>query len=176
MHFISRLRGVINLREIRPMAHLLAGILAISIFTMGCAGKTQNMASTTDTAVFLPIVADYSVDFFVDQVDGKATKFGVFDRVTIDSGRHELQLRLEYSPASGSSVIVGGIGNLLLRATTNKTFRTDMTLDVSGGHTYQMIARANGENIEIIVFDKTESREVVKQTFVHKNGQFERLF
>lgn len=164
------------MKAIRPMVYLLTAVITITMLTMGCTSKTKSLASTTDTAVFLPIIADYNVDLFVDRVDGKATKFGVLDQVTVDAGKHELGVRLDYAPATGSSVIVGGIANLLLRATTNKTFRTDMTVDVSGGHTYQMIARVSGDNLEIIVFDKTENREVLKQTFVPKNGQFERLF
>mgnify|MGYP001811809326 FL=1 len=158
------------------MAGLLTVLLTVTMLTMGCAGKTQSMASTTDTAVFFPIVTDYNVDLFIDQVDGKATRFGAFDQVTVDAGRHVLGVRLEYSPAAGSSMVVGGIGNLLLRASTNRTFRTEMALDVSGGHSYRMIARANGDTLEIIAFDQTEDQEVMKQIFEYKNGQFERLF
>jgi hypothetical protein len=150
-------------------------LLSTSLMS-GCAGQQQNLASGADAAVFMPIVTDYTVDLFVDRVDGKATKFGTFDQVSVDPGTHELAIRLEYTPAENTSLIVGGLGNLLLRAGTNKTFRTNMTVDVSAGHNYQMIARAHGDSLDIIVFDQTNNREIKKQTFELKDGQFERVF
>ena len=148
----------------------------MTVAMLGCAGKHQDMASTPDTAVFLPVVNDYTVDLYVDTVDGKPTEFGVFDQVMVDAGTRELEIRLEHQPAAGSSLLVGGIGNLLVRAGTNKTFRTSMTVDVLSGHEYRMIARSQEETLEIIVFDETDVREVVKQAFELKDGQFERLF
>ena len=68
------------------------------------------------------MVTDYNVGLYVDQVDGEPTDFGLFDQIVIDAGgKHEISVRLEYQPAAGTSLVVGGIGNLLLRAGTNKT-------------------------------------------------------
>lgn len=153
------------------------GLLIIAgLLSAGCAGKQQDLAQSDDTAVFLPIVTDYNVDLFVDQVDGKATRFGAFDQVTVDAGSRELAVRLEYAPAAGTAPLVGSLGNLLLRAGTNKTFRTTMTVDVAAGHNYELIARADGSAFDIIVFDKTEESVVEKKTFELKDGQFERAF
>ena len=53
-------------------------------------------------------------------MDGEKTKFGLYDSVIVDAGVRTLEVRLEYQPASGSSVLLGGLANLLLRATTKK--------------------------------------------------------
>jgi len=165
------------MRVIRSATNILFPLIAIMLMTSACTtGKQRDMTTSTETAVFLPIVNDYSVNLFVDQVDGKPTQFGLFDQVTVDAGRREIGIRLEYQPAAGSSLVVGGIGNLLLRAGTNKTFRTSISIDVIGGHAYRLIARSQEDNLEIIVFDETDDREVVKQAFGVKDGQFERLF
>lgn len=154
---------------------VLLAIVSVALMS-GCAGKQQSLSSGSDEAVFMPVVTDYTVGLYVDRVDGKATKFGAYDQVSVDPGTHELAIRLDYTPAENTSLIVGGLGNLLLRAGTNKTFRTSMTVDVSAGHYYQMIARASGDSVYIIVFDQTDNREIKKQTFVLKDGNFERMF
>jgi len=132
--------------------------------------------STTDrTARFTPVVSDYTVELYVDSVDGKATKFRANDSAIVDAGDRTMAIRLEYTPASGTSLLLGGLGNLLARAATNKTFRTELTAPVIAGHQYQLIARAQGEEIVIIVFDQTDRKEVAGQKFVIKDGKFERL-
>jgi hypothetical protein len=70
---------------------------------------------------------------------------------------------------------LGGLGNLLARAATNKTFRTELTTPVVADHQYQLIARAQGNEIVVIVFDQTDRKEVAGQKFVLKDGKFERL-
>ena len=165
------------MRVIKSVSSILFPLITIVIMTSACTmGKQHDMTLSTDSAVFLPIVIDYSVDLFVDQVDGEPTKFGLFDQVTVNSGKREIGIRLEYQPAAGSSLVVGGIGNLVLRAGSNKTFRTKLSVDVLSGHAYRLIARSNGDTLEIIVFDETDNNEVVKQSFGVKDGQFERLF
>lgn len=135
-----------------------------------------NLAKTDQTAKFMPVVSDYTVELYVDKVDGKATKFRTRDTAIVDAGERTIAIRLEYTPASGTSIILGGLGNLLARAATNKTFRTEMTTPVVAGHEYQLIARAQGDEIVIIVFDQSDRKEVAGQRFSVKNGAFERIF
>lgn len=161
----------------RTATSIVLSLIAVGLTTTACTtGKQHDLAATADTALFLPYDPDYTVDIVVDEVDGKATQFGPFDQVLVDAGRRDLSVRLEYAPAAGTSLLVGGVGNLLLRASTNRTFRTDMSVDVIGGHEYRMIARAQGDTLVITVFDETDRVEVVKQTFELKDGQFERIF
>lgn len=135
-----------------------------------------NLAKTDQTAKFMPVVSDYTVELYVDKVDGKATKFRTRDTAIVDAGERTIAIRLEYTPASGTSIILGGLGNLLARAATNKTFRTEMTTPVVAGHEYQLIARAQGDEIVIIVFDQSDRKEVAGQRFSVKDGAFERIF
>jgi len=110
---------------------LLPMLLAFVAMISACStGKQRDMTSGSEAAVFMPIVTDYNVGLYVDQIDSKPTSFGLFDQVLIDSGKREISVRLEYQPAAGTSLVVGGIGNLLLRAGTNKTFRTNISVDV----------------------------------------------
>lgn len=152
-------------------------LLIFVVMTSACStGEQRNLASSAETAVFLPIITEYNVDLYVDRVDGEPTEFGLFDQVVVDAGSREIGVRLEYQPAAGTSLAVGGIGNLLLRASTNKTFRTNLSVDVISGHAYRLIARSHGDTLEIIIFDDTDDREVLKNVFGIKDGQFERLF
>ena len=135
-----------------------------------------NLAKTDQTATFMPVVSDYTVEIYVDKVDGTSTKFRSRDTAVVDAGERTMDIRLEYTPASGTSLILGGLGNLLARAATNKTFHTELTAPVTEGHQYQLIARAQGEEIVIIVFDQTDRMEVAGQRFALKDGRFERVF
>ena len=76
-----------------------------------------------------------------------------------------------------AGINVGGIGNLLLRAATNKTFRTDMTVEVLENHIYHLGARTNtAGGFDITVFDESLGTEVARQSFAEWDGRFERLF
>ncbi len=158
------------------MKHVLVTLFAAFLVTSAGYAKERSIAFTDDTALVLPIAAEWGVDFFVEKVDGKKTKFGLYDSVVIDAGTRILDIRLEYTPASGSSLLVGGLGNLLLRAATNKTFRTKMEVEVEGGKTYQMTATAKDDLLEIFVIDHTDEKIVTSQRFQLKDGKFERLF
>jgi len=138
--------------------------------------KERSIATTDDTAVFMPIVTDFDVNLYVEKVDGKKTKFGLYDSVVVDAGNHQLDIRLEYQPASGTSLILGGIANMLLRAGTNKTFRTTMEVDVVGGQAYQLIANAHDGILTIMLNNDTASAQVLRQDFKIKDGKFERVF
>ncbi|MDB4307860.1 hypothetical protein N9985_01085 [Gammaproteobacteria bacterium] len=134
------------------------------------------MATGENTATFVPVVTDYGVDIFVDEVDGQPTKFGELDSATVDAGEHELAVRLEYQPASGSAIVIGGLANLLIRAGTNKTFRTTISLAAEAGHLYQISARTNADDeLEIAITDQTLNQEIAKQTFRVSEGGFERI-
>ncbi len=158
------------------MRHVLALLCTAFLLASPGFAKERSIAVTDDTALFMPIAAEWGVDFTVEKVDGEKTKFGLYDSVVVDAGKRTLDIRLEYSPASGSSVLVGGLGNLLLRAASNKTFRTQMEVDVEGGKTYQMTATAKDDLLEIFVIDHTDEQIVTSQRFHLKDGKFERLF
>ena len=136
----------------------------------------RSIAVTDTTAIFLPIAADWCVDFFVEKVDGAKTKFGVFDSVVVDAGARTIDIRLEYQPACGTSAVVGGLANLPLRAATNKTFRTTMELDVDGGKEYQLSAIAEDDKLEIFVINRSDEEVVQSQAFRLKDRKFERIF
>ena len=150
-------------------------LVMISGINPVCA-KERSIAMTDDTAIFMPIVTDLDVDLYVDKVDGKKTKFGLYDSVVVDAGKRQLDVRLEYQPASGSSLILGGLANMLLRAGTNKTFRTTMKVDVVGGQAYQLFANAHNGILTIMLTNDTASEQVLRQDFKIKDGKFERVF
>ncbi len=158
------------------MKHVLLVLIAALFFASTGYAKERSIAVTDDTALFLPIAAEWGVDFLVEKVDGKKTKFGLYDSVVVDAGTRTLDIRLEYTPASGSSLLVGGLGNLLLRAATNKTFHTQMEVEVEGGKTYQMTATAKDDLLEIFVIDHADEKIVTSQRFQLKDGKFEKLF
>jgi len=103
------------------LKHIILICLLIPILN-SCSGSKKVLSSTENTALFLPPKIEADVDMFIDEVDGKKTKFNLEDSAQVDEGEHSLLIRLEYQPAAGSSAIVGGLGNLLLRSATNKTF------------------------------------------------------
>jgi len=157
---------------------LLSVVILLSLMA-GCSGSQVDLSKENNSspAKFVPYVADYGVDIFVDKVDGKPTKFGELDSVLIDPGSHELVVRLEYQPAAGSAIVVGGIANLLLRAGTNKTFVTTISVDVKANKTYKLLAKYTPEDqIDLIVFNETSDEEVLKHSFALKDGRFERIF
>lgn len=158
------------------MKHVLVMLFAVLLLASTGYAKERSIAVTDDTALFLPIAAEWGVNFFVEKVDGKKTKFGLYDSVVVDAGTRILEIRLEYAPASGSSLLVGGLGNLLMRAATNKTFHTQMEVDVEGGKTYQMTATAKDDLLEIFVIDHNDEEIVTSQRFKLIDGKFERLF
>ena len=154
-----------------PIISILAIALSFNVYA-----REVDLSTTDRTARFVPVVSDYTVELYVDSVDGKATKFRANDSVIVDAGDRTMAIRLEYAPASGTSLLLGGLGNLIARAATNKTFRTELTAPVVAGHQYQVIAREQREEIVIIVFDQTDRKEVAGQKFIVKDGKFERIF
>ena len=158
------------------MKKILISLATLVLIATPVYSKERSIAVTDNTALFLPIAAEWGVNFFVEKVDGEKTKFGLYDSVVVDAGERTLDIRLEYAPSSGSSVLVGGLGSLLLRAATNKTFRTQMEVSVEGGKTYQMTATAKDDLLEIFVVDHTDELILTSQRFQLKDGKFERLF
>ncbi|MEH6587765.1 MAG: hypothetical protein V7720_14480 [Halioglobus sp.] len=158
------------------MKYLVPLLLIFSLVSPHVNSKEKSIAITDETSVFMPMATNRSVDFFVEKVDGKKTKFGRFDSVVVDAGTRTLDIRLEYAPAKGSSLLFGSLGNLLLRATTNKSFHTSMTIDVVGGKDYQLIAVADGDKLEIIVDNHTDDEIIMSQQFLLKGGKFEKMF
>ena len=160
-------------------ARVMAALLTIASFfaaTAHVVAREVNLATTDETAFFDVAVSDYTVNVFVEQLDGQPVKFRARDTAIVDAGERTMAVRLEHQPASGSSILLGGLGNLLARAVTNKTFRTELTAELMAGHEYQFIAAAQGEEIVVVIYDHTEEEEVTGQKFVVRDGKFERIF
>ena len=143
---------------------------------IGCAGSKKSMVSTNDTVLFIPAQIETYVDFYVDEIDGKKTEFLLNDSLEIDAGEHTIEVRMEFQPAAGSSLIVGGVGNLLLRAATNKTFKTQMDINSIANHTYQFIITGIEEGFEIDLKDVTSDKIDLSHQFKLKDGKLERIF
>jgi hypothetical protein len=151
--------------------------ITLAMLLGGCTIKDSNHAAGDNPAYLTPISKIYGVAMHVDQLDGQAVNYNESKRLVLDNGSHDLNVRLEYQPAAGSSVIVGGLGNLLLRGATNKTFRQDITVDLTGGHEYGLIVKDTEQGFELLVFDETDRGVVIlEHQFKFSDGKIERLF
>ena len=154
--------------------HYILICLLIPIL-ISCSGSKKVMSSTENTALFLPPKIEAYVDMFIDEIDGKKTKFNLEDSVQVDEGKHSLLVRLEYEPAAGSSLIVGGLGNLLLRSTTNKTFSTTIDIEIERSMEYRFVVEDFDNGFEIILFNETKKKEELNLRFKLIEGKFERI-
>lgn len=143
---------------------------------ISCSGSKKILSSSENTALFLPPKIEAYVDMFIDEVDGKKTKFNLADSAQVDEGSHKLLVRLEYQPAAGSSVIVGGLGNLLLRSATNKTFSTAIDIEIEKSMEYRFVVKDFENGFEIILFNETKMNEELNYRFKLIEGNFERVF
>ncbi len=143
---------------------------------ISCAGSKKILSSSENTALFLPPKIEANVDMFIDEVDGKKTKFNLADSAQVDEGSHNLLVRLEYQPAAGSSVIVGGLGNLLLRSATNKTFSTAIDIEIEKSMEYRFVVKDFENGFEIILFNETKMNEELNYRFKLIEGNFESVF
>ena len=158
----------------RILHFILFGLLVSTIIS--CSGSKKVLSSTANTALFLPPKIETDVDMFIDEVDGKKTKFNLVDSAQVDAGKHSLLVRLEYQPAAGSSVIVGGLGNLLLRSATNKTFTTTIDIEIEKSMEYRFVVKDFDNGFEIILFNETKFKENLKHRFKLTEGKFERIY
>jgi hypothetical protein len=143
---------------------------------ISCSGSKKILSTTENTALFLPPTIEAYVDMFIDEVDGKETKFNLADSAQVDEGNHKVLVRLEYQPASGSSVAVGALGNMLLRFATNKTFRTTLDIKVERNVNYRFVVKDFDNGFDIILFNETKKREELNYRFTLSDGKFEREF
>ena len=143
---------------------------------ISCSGSKKILSSSENTALFLPPKIEANVDMFIDEVDGKKTKFNLADSAQVDEGSHNLLVRLEYQPAAGSSVIVGGLGNLLLRSATNKTFSTAIDIEIEKSMEYRFVVKDFENGFEIILFKETKMNEELNYRFKLIEGNFESVF
>lgn len=152
-------------------------LLITTLFGLiACSGSKKILSTTGETALFIPPKIEANVDMFIDEIDGKKVKFQLSDSAQVDAGNHEVLIRLEYEPASGSSIIVGSLGNLLLRSATNKTFKTKMDINVERDNTYQFVVTAASESFDIAVLNTGSKVEIVKHSFQLKDGHFEKIY
>ena len=158
----------------RVLHFILFGLLVSTIIS--CSGSKKVLSSTANTALFLPPKIETDVDMFIDEVDGKKTKFNLVDSAQVDAGKHSILVRLEYQPAAGSSLIVGGLGNLLLRSATNKTFTTAIDIEIEKSMEYRFVVKDFDNGFEIILFNETKLKENLKHRFKLTEGKFERIY
>lgn len=143
---------------------------------LSCSGTKQTFSNTAETALFLPPRIEAYVDMFIDEVDGKKTKFKLADSAEVDEGNHEILVRLEYMPAVGSGAVVGGLGGLLLKAATNKTFSARLNIVVEKGQEYRFLVKDFENGFDIILFNETKVKEELNHRFQLNDGKFERVF
>ena len=153
-------------------------ILVISLGISSCATISESShTSSSNPATLTPFNNEWGVQIFIDELDGSAVKYSELDRLALDGGSHDLRVRMEYQPASGTSLVVGGLGNLFLRAGTNKTFEHDITVELIEGHKYGLTVNGTDAGLELLVFDETaEGIVILEHQFEYKDGGFERFF
>ena len=153
---------------------MLFGLIIPLLFS--CSGTKQTFSTTENTALFLPPKIDSNVEMYIDEIDGKKTEFNLADSAQVDYGNHSVLVRLEYQPASGTAIIVGGFANLLLRATTNKTFTSILDIKVNKGQEYRFVVKDFEDGFEIVLFNESTSKEESIHKFKLTEGKFEREF
>ena len=113
---------------------------------------------------------------YVDKIDGNPTRFHLADSVVIEAGRHEVDVRMEYSPAAGTAIVVGSLANILLRSATNKTFTTTMEIIVEKNKTYRFEVYGFDNSFKIQVNNITDKTVISEYIFELKDGQFKRIY
>jgi hypothetical protein len=156
----------------------LVFMLVISLGISSCASISERShTSSSSPATLTPFNNEWGVQIFIDELDDSKVKYGELDRLVLDGGTHDLRVRMEYQPASGTSLVVGGLGNLLLRAGSNKTFEHEITIEMIEGHNYGLTVKGTDSGFELLVFDETAGGIVtLEHQFEYKDGGFERLF
>jgi hypothetical protein len=155
--------------------HLILFVAFLPII-VSCSGSKKILSTTENTALFLPPKIEAYVDMFIDEVDGKKTKFNLADSAQVDVGNHKVLVRLEYQPVAGSAIIVGGLGNLLLRSATNKTFSTTIDIEVGKSEEYRFVVKDFDDGFDIILFNETKMKAELNHRFKLSEGKFEREF
>jgi hypothetical protein len=170
--------NIMKLRLNNSISFKLVCILVIGLGISSCA--TISERSHTDSsspATLTPFNNEWGVQIYIDELDGSKVKYSELDRLALDGGTHDLRVRMEYQPASGTSLVVGGLGNLLLRAGSNKTFEHNITVEMIEGHNYGLTVKGTDSGFELLVFDESVGGIVtLEHQFEYKDGGFERLF
>lgn len=149
-----------------------------SMFVYSCS-STVNLsdnAAAGERATVVDNSGDAGVDMTIEKINEKKVDAGELTSIEISPGEHKLTIRIDSTPASGSSIILGGWGNLLARAATNQSFRTDLLFKAEPGHKYVVGTGASDDKFIVMVFDETSNKEVASQAFAYKDGKFESLF
>ena len=137
----------------------------------------RDLSSTDQTAKIYAVTASWNTNILIEQLDGHKTKISGKKPTLVDAGERHLDVRMEYQPAAGSALLVGTIGNLLLRGATNKTFRTQLEINMAQDHEYAVYVENNdNKGFDLITFDLTNEQELARQSFAIKQGKLERLF
>ena len=152
-------------------------VLVISLGISACAISERSHTNSSSPAYITPFNNEWGVYLYIDELDGSEVKYSELDRLALDGGSHDIGVRMEYQPASGTSLVVGGLGNMLLRSASNKTFEHDITIELIEGHNYGLTVKSTDVGFELLVFDETDGGIVLlRHPFEYKDGTFEKLF
>lgn len=162
----------------KTFKHIIKAVVITCLTVSGSqALASRDLSSTDQTAKIYAVTASWNTDIRIDKVDGQNTKISGKKPTRVDAGERQLDVRMEYRPAAGSSLLVGSIGNLFLRGVTNKTFRTQLEVNMAQDHEYAVYVESNDKRgFDLITFDLTNELEMARQSFAIKEGKLERLF
>ena len=152
--------------------------VAISCLALGGipALAMTDLSNSDQTAKVYAVTSNWNADLRIEKVDGQETKVWGKKPALVDAGERVLDLRMEYQPAAGSAILVGSIANLVLRGLTNKTFRTQISVNMALDHEYAVMAEKSDNGFDLVTFDLTEEQEIQRHSFGMKDGKYERLF
>jgi hypothetical protein len=172
----TQVARVSNYNKVKSVCNSVILLVAFLSLLISCSSTKQTFSTSEKTAVFLPPKTEYYIEMYIEEIDGKKTKFKMEDTAEIDEGEHELRIRLESHPATGTAVIVGGIANLLLRTTTNKTFSSTINVNVEKGQVYRLMTEDFKDGLAIKLLNETTSEIESIHKFQLKDGNFESVF
>lgn len=155
-------------------------IRAIAIASLALGGTSAlavtDLSSSDQTAKVYAVTSSWNANLRIEKVDDQKTKVWGKKPALVDAGERVLDLRMEYQPAAGSAILVGSIANLVLRGLTNKTFRTQISVNMASDHEYAVMAEKSDDGFDLVTFDLTEEQEIARHSFGKKDGKYERLF
>ena len=111
----------------------------------------------------MPSAPDYTVDITIEKLDGKTVNVSDLDRLEILPGSHELVIRVDHVPARGTSVVLGGWGNLAARAATTKSMSATVSFQAQESRKYLVTAGLLDDAPAVWIVDETTEQIVASQ-------------
>lgn len=139
----------------------------VVLMVIGCGttkqGYTGPQKSESGIAVIVPSAPDYTVDITIEKLDGKTVNVSDLDRLEILPGSHELVIRVDHVPARGTSVVLGGWGNLAARAATTKSMSATVSFQAQESRKYLVTAGLLDDAPAVWIVDETTEQIVASQ-------------